>query len=942
MENKDFQEFISKLNTLRLPSEYGAAVRKDPSRKSKTLRFMIKFYDAKAWLSAVDGKMRPFEGDSSGLEAADANIFRIIRQNETGKFCDSWGESDISREGISLEEHSYLSGWMHGSRRLVDENGDEVLYSDDPAKLVLSLSDMEGAQVSQKLVMRSGEEEYENPKFVTEGCVLAGNKLYDVAPVGANYDKMSIFLENIPRELLPTSLSVFLSYFSNIGVEYEGERAKVLKGEEQMQPALILEKVGVDKALYMSVSQMPPGLEGGDSLRLRVNKSVSVSDDGKITVRPIDDIDLEEAEKKLAKMLADSAPNRAAKKDIFIDGGLFIVPEETASPFLYNCLPEVLREFRVLGAEKLREYKVSPASPKLNIRLGSGIDFLEGDADVEIGNEKFTLADIIAQFSKKKYIQLNDGTRAIIEEGYMRRLERIFRRKGKDGKVKISFFDLPEVEELLQNQLQGEAVNRSRAVYEGFNHLKDEKLALPDVKASLRGYQERGVKWIKYLYDNRLGGCLADDMGLGKTVQTITMLAYLYPGEEKPSLIVMPRSLLFNWSNELAKFAPQISVATYYGQNRDLDECLKANVILTTYAVARNDIERLKDIEFQYVVLDESQNIKNLASQTAQAVTLLNSGHRLALSGTPIENNLTELYSLFRFLNPAMFGTADEFNRSYTVPIQKLGDQQTMESLRRKIYPFMLRRVKKEVLTELPDRIEQTLYVEMDSEQQSLYERKRLSYLQNIRETIGREGIQKSQFVMFQALSELRRIASVPESLTDGRVKSPKLEQLVESVEAAVGNGHKVVVFFNFIAGLELAGERLGALGIDCESMTGSTSTAARRKIVERFQNDPSCQVLLMTLKVGGVGLNLTAADIVYIFEPWWNKAAEEQAVNRLHRIGQKATVYSYSMITMGTIEEKILQLQQQKKDLFDGLIGTDTASEKQLSEEDIEFILGK
>ena len=182
----------------------------------------------------------------------------------------------------------------------------------------------------------------------------------------------------------------------------------------------------------------------------------------------------------------------------------------------------------------------------------------------------------------------------------------------------------------------------------------------------------------------------------------------------------------------------------------------------------------------------------------------------------------------------------------------------------------------------------------------------------------------------------------MPESLTDGRVKSPKLEQLVESVEAAVGNGHKVVVFFNFIAGLELAGERLGALGIDCESMTGSTSTAARRKIVERFQNDPSCQVLLMTLKVGGVGLNLTAADIVYIFEPWWNKAAEEQAVNRLHRIGQKATVYSYSMITMGTIEEKILQLQQQKKDLFDGLIGTDTASEKQLSEEDIEFILGK
>ncbi len=941
METHDYKDFIWKLNSLKVASKVYRHSDED-NGDTRDLRFMITFRSLKAYITAVGKNLKPYEGDMSGLGVGDFNILRAIRQNEIKAFSDSWGNSDAQNAGLYIDEHPYLCAWMQKSSRLVDETGAPLAYSPDSGKLILRIEDdNSGERVNEWLVLKTPEKESTLLRFVTESCVMSGNTLYDIEPVGSNYDKISIFTESIPKGMLATSLSVFLTYFDNIAVEYNGEAAVWSENVDHIQPALILEKIGADKALYMSISQMPPGLEGGESLRLQINRDVTVSDDGRITVRPVESIDMQEAEDKLRGMIDKSAPTRQARKDVYIDGGLFIVPEETASPFLYHCLPELLRDFRVLGADKLREYKVTPAVPKLSIRLSSGIDFLEGDADVEIGDEKFTLADIISQFSKKKYIQLNDGNRAILDEGYVKRLERIFRKQDKDGRVKISFFDLPEVEDLLQERLQGAAVTRSRAVYEGFNRLKDEKLERPSVNAVLRGYQEQGVKWMKYLYDNRLGGCLADDMGLGKTVQTITILTYIYPTSNLPTLIVMPRSLLFNWHNELSKFAPQITVSTYYGSGRQLDECLKSNVILTTYAIARNDIEMLKDVEFQYVVLDESQSIKNLASQTAQAVTLLRADHRLALSGTPIENNLTELYSLFRFLNPTMFGTADEFNRNYTIPIQKQGDQQTMNSLRRKIYPFMLRRVKKDVLTELPERIEQTLYVEMDAEQQSLYERKRKAYLQNIREAIGRDGVQKSQFVMFQALSELRRIASVPESLTDGRVKSPKLEQLVESVESAVQNGHKAVVFFNFIADLELAGEKLGELGIDCESMTGSTSTAARRKIVERFQEDPKSQVLLMTLKVGGVGLNLTAADTVFIFEPWWNKAAEEQAVNRLHRIGQKATVYSYSMITVGTIEEKILQLQQQKKDLFEGLIGTDSASAKHLSEEDIEFILG-
>jgi len=371
-----------------------------------------------------------------------------------------------------------------------------------------------------------------------------------------------------------------------------------------------------------------------------------------------------------------------------------------------------------------------------------------------------------------------------------------------------------------------------------------------------------------------------------------------------------------------------------------LHEAMKQQLILTTYALVRNDIEQFREQEFHYIILDESQNIKNLASQTTQAVLLLNGRHRLALSGTPIENNLAELYSLYRFLNPAMLGSLDDFNKQYAGPIQHGADKEATEALRRKIFPFMLRRLKKDVLKELPDRTEQTLYVEMDNSHAKFYEERRQYYQMAIQQSIKSQGLEKSQMMMFQALSELRRIASVPESLSDGAIASPKIPLLCEQVEELVASGHKVVIFFNFIAGIELVGERLTELGIDYTTMTGSTRD--RRAVIERFQNDAGCRALLMTLKTGGVGLNLTVADTVYIFEPWWNKAAEEQAINRLHRIGQKAKVLSFALITRDTIEEKIRLLQQQKQDLADSLITGDAAITKRLTEEDIKYIFGK
>jgi len=571
--------------------------------------------------------------------------------------------------------------------------------------------------------------------------------------------------------------------------------------------------------------------------------------------------------------------------------------------------------------------------------LSSGIDFLEGDASLELQGQKFSLFDVIQQYHKNRYIQLSDGTQAILNEKYIQRLERLFKKK-KD-KVKLSFFDLPLVEELLEEKIANEYFAQSRQVFAGFNDLQKKKVKLPAVQAQLRPYQEQGFKWLAYLHQHKLGGCLADDMGLGKTLQTITMLSTVYPAQKKPSLIVMPKSLLFNWENELRKFNPALTSYTYYATTRDLDEAVKHHLILTTYAILRNDIEKFKEQEFYYTILDESQNAKNLNSQVSKAVMLLHGQHRLALSGTPVENNLTELYALFRYLNPAMFGSADEFNRYYTLPIQQNSDKEVAAELRRKVYPFILRRLKKDVIKELPSKIEQTLFVEMSEEQKRLYEERRRYYQTFLKSQITKEGIQKSQFFILQALTELRQIASVPESKSDNLVSSAKREALLEHILEAAANGHKMLVFTNFLNGVELIGQDLNQAGLDFVEMTGSTSTRTRQEMVNRFQQDPQCRVFLMTLKTGGVGLNLTAADMIFIFDPWWNTAAENQAIDRAHRIGQDKTVFSYRLITKGTIEEKIMHLQEKKKELFDNIIASDSASIKSLSENDIEFMLG-
>ena len=855
-----------------------------------------------------------------------------IREKQQEVF--SW---EKTHNGIFLKDYPYLIHQLLRCKNLKDGRLNDLSISNMQAEPLLLL-DKQGGEITASFALRADNEIIKDFFFLTDSFVMANNIVYPIHTIGENYERLDLFRSTFPEHMLEKYLSVFYSYTENVTPVYEDYTLEYAENEMPTVPTLFFEKVDTDMSLYLRATQMLPHADADFFQQFDLLYIASLTTEHKILLKRIAQLSNENILASLHKLILQHAPDKASGKEVYWEDDFFIIPQKVAGPFLLKALPTLVKEYQILGAEKLYEYKVKPIVPKLNLSIGSGIDFLEGEASIELDSEQFSLKQFLQQYKKQKYILLADGNRAIIDEGYVRKLERVFKQDKNKKQIKISFFDLPEIELMLEEKMKGEAFIRHRQVYERFNELKSQRMRFPQVQATLRTYQQEGVKWINYLYENNLGGCLADDMGLGKTLQTIAMLARIYPKTKAPTLIVMPRSLLFNWQNEIQRFAPQLTTYTYYGIQRDMKQALESQLILTTYAVLRNDVETFCKQSFHYVILDESQNIKNLASQTTQAVMLLHTKHRLALSGTPIENNLTELYSLFRFLNPAMFGSIEDFNAHYTYPIQRDNDKETMQALRRKIYPFMLRRLKKDVLKELPDRIEQTLYVEMEKNHADFYEERRKFYYQHVKQTISSEGIQKSQFVMFQALNELRRIASVPESMSNGDITSPKMNTLIDMLTDAVSNGHKVVVFFNYIAGIELVSEKLDEAGIDFACMTGSTHD--RKGVVERFQNDPKCKILLMTLKTGGVGLNLTAADTVFIFEPWWNKAAEEQAINRLHRFGQKAKVLCYSLITQNTIEEKIRLLQQQKAELFAGLIGNDASSTKQLTEEDIQFIL--
>lgn len=629
----------------------------------------------------------------------------------------------------------------------------------------------------------------------------------------------------------------------------------------------------------------------------------------------------------------------------------FLSPQKMLSDEWFFTFLDQLEEAQVTvyGQKDLQSFKYAFSKPDTTFSIKSGIDWFDAKIEVEFNGEVIPLEKIKkALINKQNYVVLSDGRLGILPEKWLKKLERYFRlgqtQKGeKSQELRIAKQHFSVLDEMLgdvdDKSLQQEIADRKKAL-KAFTQI--DKVQQPsNIEATLRPYQLEGFNWLNFLRKYRFGGILADDMGLGKTLQTITMLAQmLHENHTGTHLVVGPTSLLHNWQSEIMKFCPNLTWLVHHGSSRtkQIDDLAEFDVIITTYGTLVNDVEWLKTMRFSWLVLDESQAIKNLHSQRNKALRLIEADHKLALSGTPVENNTFELFAQMQVVNPAFLGTADHFRREYAKPIDQEGDQEKAAELRKIIKPFILRRTKSQVAKDLPEKTETVLYCDMGSEQRTIYEQFKEDVRNELMGQIEAKGIEKSQMHVLTSLLKMRQLC-----LSTGIVKldktyeesySTKLDVLKEQLHN-LPEGSKALVFSQFVKMLNEVQKMLDEDGTPYAYLDGKTKD--RQAEVKRFQEDPDCKVFVISLKAGGTGLNLTAADYVYILDPWWNPAVEAQAIDRCYRIGQKKQVFAYKMICENSIEEKILKLQEKKLAVAQGVVQSDDSVFKQLTKDDLE-----
>ena len=615
-------------------------------------------------------------------------------------------------------------------------------------------------------------------------------------------------------------------------------------------------------------------------------------------------------------------------------------------------LPAVVRGCLQAGWHIEAEGKTFRRPGATRVEVSSGVDWFELDGEVEYGETTAKLPTLLAALRRgENMVALDDGTYGLLPEEWLNRFGSIAGLgTAEDGHVRFRRNQAGLLDALLAAQPEVRCD-------ETFARLREELRRFEGIRAApqpegfsgqLRVYQREGVGWMEFLRRFGFGGCLADDMGVGKTAQVLALLENRRacradpnangdaPGG--PSLVVVPKSLVFNWKQEAARFTPQLRVLDHTGLNRDVNSFAGHDVVLTTYGTLRRDALVFKDLEFDYIVLDEAQAVKNASTESAKAVRLLRGRNRLALSGTPVENHLGELWSLFEFLNPGMLGTASVFKLAGGAA--RNPSQETRSLLAQALRPFILRRTKEQVARELPPKSEQIILCELDPPQRKLYDELRAHYRHSLLDSIATHGLAKSKIQVLEALLRLRQAACHPGLLDPKRVHdaSAKLDLLMYRLEEVVEEGHKALVFSQFTSLLAILRGRLDAAGMVYEYLDGATRS--RQECVERFQNDDGCRLFLISLKAGGLGLNLTAAEYVFLLDPWWNPAVEAQAVDRAHRIGQTRQVFAYRLIAKDTVEEKVLQLQNTKRDLAASIISADNSPLGNLQREDLELLL--
>jgi len=597
----------------------------------------------------------------------------------------------------------------------------------------------------------------------------------------------------------------------------------------------------------------------------------------------------------------------------------------------------------VLGFNQLKNNKLNQHKAKITIRVTSGTNWFNTEINVRFGSKKASMKQLQAAVrNKSKYVQLDDGTVGILPAEWIEKFSAYFN----SGEVipeglitpKVNFAAVIQLyeEAQLEEQVKEELL-LYRQSFENFDSIQP--VSVPaELKGTLRGYQQDGLNWLNFLDDYQFGGVLADDMGLGKSIQIIAFILLQKTKQIRNiNLIVAPTSVIFNWVAEFKKFAPSVNVLVIHSfhKAKEVEQFDQYEVILISYGILVNSIAFLRRYRFNYLFVDESQHIKNIDSQRYRAVRLLQSRNKIAISGTPVENNVFDLYAQLSFVCPGLLGSRQFFRDTYSIPIDRFKYRKRMVELQKKVAPFILRRTKQQVATELPEKTEMILYCPMGDEQRKVYDR----YEKEFREFISAETndeLAKKSIHVLRGLTRLRQICNSPALIEDEKSfggGSSKIEMLIDQVESK-SDEHKILVFSQFVAMLELIRKELDARDIRYQYLTGGTKD--REAVVNSFQDNKAVRVFLISLKAGGTGLNLTQADYVYLIDPWWNPAVENQAIDRSYRIGQHKQVVAVRLICTDTIEEKMMQLQEVKRELSDGLIRADSSVFKTLRKEDL------
>jgi non-specific serine/threonine protein kinase len=649
--------------------------------------------------------------------------------------------------------------------------------------------------------------------------------------------------------------------------------------------------------------------------------------------------------RSVAREMAFSSRLTTAGLSLFRSGSY--TPTGDPVSWVRNDLQSLSAEgIEIYGRDSLMSFKMAQAKPTMKLAVSSVTGSMtDCTMSISYGTANAPLPGVFeAVIAGHTYVKLSDGTTGEIPVEWIEKLALIFSLCEEPPRNEILRFRSTRVAALSVLESIADCLSWEAVKTAGIQRLGDYTKKRPAVpvtfNGTLREYQQAGYEWFYFLQEFGLGGCLADDMGLGKTVQALALLLNEKASGCKPktSLLLAPTSLLFNWQREARNFAPGLLVMTYHGRDRKrfrASDMALADLVITTYGTVQREIELFETIGFNYVILDEAQAIKNPLSDTSRMVRRLVSRSKLALSGTPIENNCSELWSLFSFLNPGMLGSFRAFCAGFSRPIEKERSREHLDVLRKIISPCILRRTKSQVARELPPKTEIILTVSMTPHQRTLYTMTRDACRADVLHAIDAEGMDRSRIHILSALTRLRQICCHPLIVDPAYTgDSGKFDALDDLIENAVAEGHKALIFSQFVSVLDLVRARLDGKGIKHEYLTGQT--ADRRRPVDSFQQNPDIPVMLISLKAGGVGLNLTAADYVIMVDPWWNPAVENQAADRAYRIGQTKPVFVYKLIAEDSVEQRVVEFQKSKQELFDSIITAEQSVFKNLDREDI------